>query len=348
MIVDIYAEKKKRGRKKKVVETVEIIENEKKPEEDIFINSILTKREKQRMEKYGIIGYESVVDIFNNICLSKNLPNLTIFGEGGSGKSYLVNWLLAKLFKNHFKERVLYMSLNDERGISTMREKIKAFSNIQVKENPDIPSFKVIVFDQAEYISLDAQNALRRIIEVSNNISRFIFLTRNTRCIIDPILSRCLQLNLNTYAQTNRSKKYLEFFPEIGKTKIDEICEMYGNFGREIAILETLTKLTQNEIEKFEIWEKIISDEDCEYLFRLYKNRQVTLSDFVSFVSTKMRNVNINLSLKKIYCKLRKQVSDPSILSNHFLHFEVSSNLDSSDNIFLINLLRKCSLEKND
>ena len=346
MIVNIYAEKKKRGRKKKITENPEPI----KPQidENILNNSILTKREKQRMEKYGIIGYESIVDIFNNIILSKNLPNLTIYGESGSGKSYLINWLLSKLFKNHFKERVLYISLNDERGISIMREKIKAFSNIQVKENPDIPSFKVIVFDQAEYISLDAQNALRRIIELSNNISRFIFLTRNTRSIIDPILSRCLQLNLNTRTQISRIDKYCKFFPEIGKDRIEEICEIYGNFGREITTLETLTKLSTEQINDFNILEKVISDENCDELIRLFKNRDSKMADYVNFISEKMSDVNLSLSLKKIYSILRKKSNNLPELSKFFINFELSSNMDPSDNVFLLNLLRKCSLEKNE
>ena len=343
MIVNVYAEKKKRGRKKKVVdEQVNV-----NLEENIFNNSLMTKREKERMEKYGIIGYDSIVDIFNNICISKNLPNLTIYGESGSGKSYLINWLLARLFKSHFKERVLYMSLNDERGISTMREKIKAFSNIQVKENIDIPSFKVIVFDQAEYISLDAQNALRRIIELSNNISRFIFLTRNTRSIIDPILSRCLQLNLNTNAQTLRINKYVEFFPNIGKKKIEEICSMYNNFGREIAIFETLTKLTEEEIERFGVREKIISDKDCEELMELIYSKNIKINDYVNFISEKMQDINLNLSLKKIYSKLRTNNNNISQISQNFINFELSSNKEASDNIFLLMLLKNCS-EKNE
>lgn len=348
MIVNVYAEKKKRGRKKKVVE--EVIEQKIVPqeEENLYNNSIMTKREKYRMEKYGIIGYESVVDIFNNICLSKNLPNLTIYGDSGSGKSYLVNWLLAKLFKNHFKERVLYMSLNEERGISTMREKIKAFSHIQVKENSEIPSFKVIVFDQAEYISLDAQNALRRIIELSNNISRFIFLTRNTRSIIDPILSRCLQLNLNTKAQTGRVNKYCQFFPQIGRNKIEEICDIYNNFGREITTFETIIKLDKNEIDRFGIYEKIISDSDCEELFCLFNNRNSLMIDYVNFISEKMRDVNVVLSIRKIYSKMRKMNHRLSDVSAKFINFEISSNADSLDNVFLLDLLRGCSLEKNE
>jgi len=337
----------KRGRKKKEVEVVTPQEKV-TLDENIYTNSVMTKREKMRMEKYGIIGYESIVDIFNNICLSKNLPNLTIYGDSGSGKSYLINWLLSKLFKNHFKERVLYMSLNDERGISTMRDKIKAFSNIQVKENQEIPSFKVIVFDHAEYISLDAQNALRRIIELSNNISRFIFLTRNTRSIIDPILSRCLQLNLNTNSQSVRIEKYKKLFPKVESKNIELICEMYGNFGREIAMLEILTSLTKDEIDKFEIWEKVISDEDCEELFRLYRNRETVISDFVNFISEKLRDVNVSLSLKKIYLKLRQSSNNISDISKFFINFEISSNLDSLDNVFLLNLLKNCQVEKNE
>jgi len=341
MIVDIYAEKKKRGRKKKIVETTE----EMQQNNDIYCNSILTKREKMRMEKYGIIGYEPIVDIFNNISQSKNLPNLTIYGECGSGKSYLVNWLLSKLFKNYFRERVLYMSLNEERGISTMREKIKAFSNIQVKENHDIPSFKVIVFDQAEYISLDAQNALRRIIEVSNNISRFIFITRNTRSIIDPILSRCLQLNLNTDSQLIRVSKYYDFFPNISKEKIDKICRIYRNFGREISMLETMSILDKNDIERFEIEEKIIGDEECDILMNLYEN-EVTLNNLVQFISNYMRNVNVIFSIEKIYEKLRIKYGNNKKfqkISELFLQFEISNNFEASENIFLLNLLRNCS-----
>jgi len=359
MIVDIYAEKKKRGRKKKT-DTIPAMQTEPhsppKVAEDfqIFNNSILTKREKLRMEKYGIIGYESVVDIFNNICHSKNLPNLTIYGAPGSGKSYLVNWLLAKLFRNHFKERVLYMSLNDERGISTMREKIKAFSNIQVKENSEIPSFKVIVFDQAEYISLDAQNALRRIIELSNNISRFIFITRNTRCIIDPILSRCLQLNLNTNAQTVRIQKYCEFFPRIPKRDIENICEMYVNFGREISILETITNLTAEEVNRFGIKEKIISDDECEIFMKIFEDPDSTIDNFINFISCFLKNINIIISLQKIYMTLRRKYGRESFfqkISEEFLNFELSANNDATENIFLLNLLLKCQKlfrKKND
>ena len=130
----IISQEKKRGRKKKAVDPLPPPQKAlEQSSTGYYESTFLTNREKARMKKYGIIGYELIVEIFNNICVAKNIPNLLIHGESGSGKSYLTNYLLHELFKSHFKERVLYMSIHEERGISTIRDKIKAFSNIQVK-----------------------------------------------------------------------------------------------------------------------------------------------------------------------------------------------------------------------
>ena len=337
MIVDVYSEKGKRGRKKKIVEepsaTVvvkETIEDEK------YMNSLITKKERQRMEKYGIIGYEPIVDIFKNIILTKNVPNLTIYGKSGTGKSYLVHWLLMKLFKNHIKDRVLMMSLIDERGISTMREKIKAFSNILVKEDPNLPSVKVIVFDQAEYLSMDAQNALRRIIELSNNITRFIFITRNTRAIIDPILSRCLQLNLCSSAVESRKVDYAKFFPNVAQKDIYEVCDIYNNFGMEIAVLENINLYNLKN-------ERILEDCKIKLLIDLLTDSKTTMRMFIDFIGENIRDIFVIYSLHKVYRELRERIGGGSgklsgRLSEVFLDFEVCGNTGSSENIFLLNL----------
>ena len=337
MIVDVYGEKGKRGRKKKIVEepsaTVVIKET---IEDEKYMNSLITKKEKQRMEKYGIIGYEPIVDIFQNIIITKNVPNLTIYGKSGTGKSYLVHWLLMKLFKNHIKDRVLMMSLIDERGISTMREKIKAFSNILVKEDPNLPSVKVIVFDQAEYLSMDAQNALRRIIELSNNITRFIFITRNTRAIIDPILSRCLQLNLCSSAVESRKDDYAQFFPNVEKKDIYEVCDIYNNFGMEIAVLENINLYNLKN-------ERILENNKIKLLIDLLTDSKTTMRMFIDFIGENIRDIFVIYSLHKVYRELRKKIIEDGCkciakLSEVFLNFEVCGNTGSSENIFLLHL----------
>jgi len=336
MIVDVYGEKGKRGRKKKIVEEPvtpiikEIVEDER------YTNSLITKKEKQRMDKYGIIGYEPIVDIFKNIILTKNVPNLTIYGKSGTGKSYLIHWLLMKLFKNHIKERVLMMSIIDERGISTIREKIKAFSNILVKDDPNLPSVKVIVFDQAEYLSMDAQNALRRIIELSNNITRFIFITRNTRAIIDPILSRCLQLNLCSNAVEKRKDDYASFFPNVEKKDIYEICDIYNNFGMEIAVLENMNLHNLKN-------ERILDSNKIKLLIDLLVDNKTTMKTFIDFIGNNIRDIFVIYSLHKIYRGLIEKVNNfgnecIAKLSEVFLDFEVCGNTGSSENIFLLQL----------
>jgi hypothetical protein len=337
MIVDVYGEKGKRGRKKKIVEEPPINPPAKDEiEEEKYLNSLITKKERQRMEKYGIIGYEPIVDIFKNIIITKNVPNLTIYGKSGTGKSYLVHWLLMKLFKNHIKERVLMMSLINERGISTMRDKIKAFSNILVKDDPNFPSVKVIVFDQAEYLSMDAQNALRRIIELSNNITRFIFITRNTRAIIDPILSRCLQLNLCSSAVESRKEDYRKFFPNVGQNDICEICDIYNNFGMEIAVLENMNLYGLEN-------KRILEDDKIKLLIDLLIDSKTTMRMFIDFIGDNIRDIFVIYSLHKVYRGLRERIGSEGgklsgRLSEVFLDFEVCGNTGSSENIFLLNL----------
>jgi hypothetical protein len=332
MIVDVYGEKGKRGRKKKIVEDPPAIPIKEEIEDEKYLNSLITKKERHRMDKYGIIGNEPIVDIFQNIILTKNVPNLTINGKSGTGKSYLIHWLLMRLFKNHIKDRVLMMSIIDERGISTMRDKIKAFSNILVKEDPNLPSVKVIVFDQAEYLSMDAQNALRRIIELSNNITRFIFITRNTRAIIDPILSRCLQLNLCSSAVENRKNDYEKFFPNIGQKDIFEICDIYNNFGMEIAVLENINLYGLEN-------RRILEDDKIKLLIDLLLDSKTTMRIFIDFIGDHIRDIFVIYSLHKVYCGIKEKIgSEFEKLSEIFLDFEVCGNTGSSENIFLLNL----------
>lgn len=81
--------------------------------------------------------------------------------------------------------------------------------------------------------------------------------------------------------------------------------------------------------------ENIISNEDCDSLIRLFNNPDSKMEDFIQFINCHMRNVNIGISLKKIYSCFRK-------CSYYFLDYEMNSNNDSNENLFLLNLFMKC------
>ena len=205
-----------------------------------------------------ILGYKLVKEILDEIVKKKELPNLIINGKSGMGRNLLVDYLLDNLYGEKKKERVLNLNICDERGISVIREKIKCFANMQVYEEGNKPSYKVIVFDNAEYISSDAQNALRRIIEMTNNLTRFIFITNNSKCLIDPIISRCLFLNLNFEETEEKLKFYKGEYKLVKQDIIKYVIETSkNNFDLEKNVLRELNN-SEEERNKFKRMEKTV------------------------------------------------------------------------------------------
>ena len=80
-----------------------------------------------------IIGQELVIDVIKNIC-KKTIPNIIFCGNNGCGKTLFSELLIKNLYNNNLKEKVLKLTINNERGINTVRDKIKSFSNNQIKK----------------------------------------------------------------------------------------------------------------------------------------------------------------------------------------------------------------------
>ena len=99
---------------------------------------------------------------------------------------------LAKdLFGESFKERILELNASDERGIQVVREKIKKYSQRVIQKKTDIFNFQIVILDEADSMTVDAQSALRRIIEDNVKSTRFCIICNYVSKIIDPIASRC-------------------------------------------------------------------------------------------------------------------------------------------------------------
>ena len=116
------------------------------------------------------------------------MPHLLFSGSAGVGKTTAAMCIASQVLGEYAKEYTLELNASDERGIGMVREKVKKFSRFAgMAEAP----FKLIILDEADEMTNDAQTALRRIIEDTAKFCRFILIANNISKIIEPIQSRC-------------------------------------------------------------------------------------------------------------------------------------------------------------
>ncbi|KAL3499396.1 hypothetical protein ACH5RR_038489 [Cinchona calisaya] len=147
------------------------------------------------VEKYrpikvvDIVGNQDAVARFQVIARDGNMPNLILAGPPGTGKTTSVLALAHELLGPNYKEAVLELNASDDRGIDVVRNKIKMFA--QKKVTLPLGRHKIIILDEADSMTSGAQQALRRIMEIYSNSTRFALACNTSSKIIEPIQSRC-------------------------------------------------------------------------------------------------------------------------------------------------------------
>lgn len=146
--------------------------------------------EKYRPEKFEeVVGQDEIVKRVKALTNSMNIPHILMAGPAGTGKSTLALIIVKDLFKDTWKENYLELNASDERGIQVVREKVKSFA--RTKALGQVP-FKIIFLDEADALTPEAQQALRRTMENYSSTCRFIMSCNYSSKIIDPIQSRCI------------------------------------------------------------------------------------------------------------------------------------------------------------
>lgn len=146
--------------------------------------------EKYRPAKFeDVVGQHEIVKRVKSLVQSINIPHLLFAGPAGTGKSTLALIIVKELFGENWKQNYLELNASDERGIDVVRQKVKDFA--RTKSLGAVP-FKVIFLDEADALTKEAQQALRRTMENYTNTCRFIMSCNYSSKIIDPIQSRCV------------------------------------------------------------------------------------------------------------------------------------------------------------
>jgi len=210
------------------------------------------------VEKYRPMKLSSIVnqkEIIGSLkSLLKNiseLPHLMFSGSAGVGKTTTALCVAREILGDHWKGYTLELNASDERGIGMVRDRVKKFARFAGLDTK-IP-FKIIILDEADEMTADAQTALRRIIEDTAKFCRFILIANNISKIIEPIQSRCAVFKF-TRIPEKEVISYLEEICKKEKIKYDEkgLKTIYsyteGDMRHSINILQTTASLgTVNE-----------------------------------------------------------------------------------------------------
>jgi len=174
--------------------------------------------EKYRPKKLGeMIGQDNIVKSLQYFVSTKSLPHCLFSGPAGSGKTTAALCIAHEMFENQWHSNFLELNASDERGIDTIRVKVKDFARTM----PMGGLFKIVYLDEADALTKDAQHALRRTMENYSSICRFILSCNYSGKIIPPIQSRTAVFRF-TVIKKDDIIKFLQKIAENEKLKISE------------------------------------------------------------------------------------------------------------------------------
>ncbi|WP_220463402.1 replication factor C small subunit [Nitrosopumilus sp. b1] len=205
------------------------------------------------VEKYRPAKLSEIVDqkeiIGSLTSLLKNqdeMPHLLFSGSAGIGKTTAAVCISRQILGEHWKDYTLELNASDERGINMVRDRVKKFSRFAGLDT-QIP-FKIIILDEADEMTSDAQTALRRIIEDTAKYCRFILIANNISKIIAPIQSRCAVFKFTSIPEKDVID-HLKVIAKKEKLKADEkglkaICDYAeGDMRHSINLLQAAASL---------------------------------------------------------------------------------------------------------
>ena len=155
-----------------------------------------------KLENY--VGNEHIKKTIAQYLSQNDIQNLIFYGPAGTGKT-----TLAKLIVKNLDCDFLYINASDERGIETIRDKVSGFASAA-----SFKSIKVVILDEADFLTIQAQASLRNVIETFSRTTRFILTCNYVERIIDPLQSRCQTLKIVPPSKQDIAYHLIDVFKE--------------------------------------------------------------------------------------------------------------------------------------
>lgn len=295
--------------------------------------------EKYRPKKLDDMRHDkNLLDLFQNSIKTGKLTHFLFYGPPGTGKTSAIHAIGREIFKEFFPTRLIEFNASDDRGINAVREKITNEAKKYVTEavsmdGSQIPPYKIIVLDEADSMTDEAQDALRVIIEQYSGVTRFCFICNYISKITDAIKSRCATIYFKKLSNECMVDKLNEISlredMDLGEKILNVIIDVSnGDMRKAIMLLQNVKYLYnfKHSIKKpiFEMGLnelKVLSSIDHASKI----NPQITQKDIY--------HVAASIDLETAHQIINEAIACPSILGINILSKKIISNGYPIDNI---------------
>ncbi len=303
------------------------------------------------IEKYrpkdlnNIIAHNEIINVLNKFIEKNGLPHLLFYGPPGTGKTTTARAIANKIYGNLISTMVLELNSSDERGIETVREKIKEFACTQKIFDSQI---KMIILDEVDAMTNEAQFALRRIIENYTENVRFCLICNYVNKVIPALQSRCTRFRFS-HLENNEINDYLNNIIEKedilitneAKKSIIEISK--GDLRKLLNILQIVSmtyNYDKNIITENNIYESsgLPLKEDINKILNILNNN--TFEDSFKEIKNLIFENSYNLQdiILLIFEEIKKQKINDEILKKLFIklsdiEYKVSTNSNETAQI---------------
>jgi DNA polymerase III delta prime subunit len=253
--------------------------------------------------------HESIKEKLSYFHKIHKIPNIIFNGPSGSGKSTIVNDFISLIYNNNkekLKDFVMYVNCAHGKGIKFIREELKFFAKTHINTNGgDI--FKSIILFNGDKLTMDAQSALRRCIELFSHNTRFFIVVEDKYKLLKPILSRFCEIYISEPIINNKKINLYQF-------NLDNIFKLTEN------------KQTRQDWLKKELlknnYEKILETDLLQFITKLYEKAYCAL-DIINLLENDFLEIEDvkRFELLITYNKVRKEIRNEKLLLLFIINF---------------------------